>query len=75
MVLTPFLSFAAYARISFPLPLTVQVALIQTFQELFDLLHGTYSFLFSQVLWILILFRKCCIMFLTQVPPLRLSAS
>ena len=26
------------------LPLTVQVALVQTFQELLDLLHGVYSF-------------------------------
>ena len=75
MVLTPFFSFAVYALISFTLPLTVQVAIIQTFQELFDLLHGTYSFLFSQVLWILILFRKCCIIFLAQILSLRPFAS
>ena len=75
MVLTPFFSFAAYALISFTLPLTVQVALVQTFQELLNFLHGAYSFLFSQVLWILILFRKCCIIFLAQVLPLRPFAS
>ena len=44
MVLTPFLSFAAYALIFFPLPSTVQITLVQTFQELFNLLHGAYSF-------------------------------
>ena len=44
MVLTPFFSFAAYALTFFMLPLTVQVALVQTFQELLDLLHGVYSF-------------------------------
>ena len=46
MVLTPFFSFAAYALTFFMLPLTVQVALVQTFQELLNFLHGAHSFLF-----------------------------
>ena len=75
MVLTPFFSFAAYALTFFMLLLTVQVALVQTFQELLNFLHGAYSFLFSQVVWILILFRKCCIIFLAQILSLRPSAS
>ena len=46
MVLTPFLLFTAYVLFFFPLPLTVQVALVQTFQELFYFLHVGDSFLF-----------------------------
>ena len=43
MAFTPFLFFAAYALTFFTLPLTVQVALVQAFQELLNFLHGAYS--------------------------------
>ena len=46
MVFTPFLLFAAYALTFFMLLLTVQVALVQTFQELLNFLHGAHPFLF-----------------------------